>query len=342
MDSFYSLQRNAAAGVDGVTWREYENILPQRVTELHRLIHAGAYRATPSRRVYIPKADGRQRPLGIASIEDKIVQQAVVTVLSAIYEVDFLGELHYLDLQGEPRVDVIERDKPYVLQSNSIKFVFLETKFRLPDYIALRFNLRITHVHRGLLLGTGPLIDPGFVGRLLIPLHNLTSEDYTLIGGKGFIWVEFTKLSPHSDWNSETLDSPVEYTRFPIEKKDLSAQSYFNKASNGKPSISSIPGEVKTAKESAESAKSQLKRLTWGAIIGAAVAFAGLFLPTAALVWEFIKVTQEYRKTVDALEKRVEAVEEAPKLVQDRNIVPAESTVSQPAKKSGSPVSGQN
>jgi len=91
VDSFYSLQRTAAAGVDGVTWREYEKILPQRVPELHRMIHTGAYRATPSRRVYIPKADGRQRPLGIASIEDKIVQQAVVTVLNAIYEVDFLG-----------------------------------------------------------------------------------------------------------------------------------------------------------------------------------------------------------------------------------------------------------
>jgi RNA-directed DNA polymerase len=90
-DSFYSLQRNAAAGVDGVTWREYEKILPQRVIELHRRIHSGRYRAQPSRRVYIPKADGRQRPLGIASIEDKIVQQAVVTVLSAIYEEDFLG-----------------------------------------------------------------------------------------------------------------------------------------------------------------------------------------------------------------------------------------------------------
>jgi RNA-directed DNA polymerase len=91
VDSFYSLQKNAAAGVDGVTWREYERILPQRVDELHRMVQVGAFRATPSRRVYIPKADGRQRPLGIASIEDKIVQQAVVTVLSAIYEEDFLG-----------------------------------------------------------------------------------------------------------------------------------------------------------------------------------------------------------------------------------------------------------
>jgi RNA-directed DNA polymerase len=61
------------------------------LSKLHRLIHTGAYREAASRRVYIPKADGRQRPLGIASIEDKIVQQAVVTVLSALYEVDFLG-----------------------------------------------------------------------------------------------------------------------------------------------------------------------------------------------------------------------------------------------------------
>jgi RNA-directed DNA polymerase len=91
VDSFYALQRNAAAGVDKVTWREYEPILLEQVKDLHRRIHTGAYRAQPSRRVYIPKADGRQRPLGVASLEDKIVQQAVVTVLSVIYEEDFRG-----------------------------------------------------------------------------------------------------------------------------------------------------------------------------------------------------------------------------------------------------------
>jgi RNA-directed DNA polymerase len=106
-ESFYDLKRNAAAGVDGVTWREYEKILPQRVTELHRVIHAGAYRATPSRRVYIPKADGRQRPLGIASIEDKLVQQAVVLVLSAIYEEDFLG-FSYGFRQGRGQHDALD------------------------------------------------------------------------------------------------------------------------------------------------------------------------------------------------------------------------------------------
>ena len=89
--SFYALRRDAAVGVDGMSWREYEEGLLQRVSDLHARLHSGAYRATPSRRVYIPKADGRQRPLGIASLEDKIVQQAVVTVLNAIYEEDFLG-----------------------------------------------------------------------------------------------------------------------------------------------------------------------------------------------------------------------------------------------------------
>jgi group II intron reverse transcriptase/maturase len=90
-DSFYALKRGASPGVDGVTWQEYETGLEDRLMDLHRRVHRRAYRAQPSRRVYIPKADGRQRPLGIAALEDKIVQQAVVTILNQIYEVDFKG-----------------------------------------------------------------------------------------------------------------------------------------------------------------------------------------------------------------------------------------------------------
>ncbi len=90
-DAYLALKRKAAAGVDGVTWDEYGQNLEVRLADLHRRVHRGAYRAKPSRRVYIPKPDGRQRPLGIASLEDKIVQRAVVWVLNAIYEVDFLG-----------------------------------------------------------------------------------------------------------------------------------------------------------------------------------------------------------------------------------------------------------
>ncbi|WP_251029429.1 hypothetical protein [Pseudomonas fluorescens] len=89
--SFYALRRDAAVSVDGMSWREYEQGLLQRVSKLHAGLHSGVYRAAPSRRVYLPKADGRLRPLGIASLEDKIVQQAVVTVLHAIYEEDILG-----------------------------------------------------------------------------------------------------------------------------------------------------------------------------------------------------------------------------------------------------------
>src|SRR5215470_2869926 len=90
-DSFYALQRKASPGVDGVTWQEYEAGLADRLVDLHSRVHRGAYRAKPSRRVFIPKADGRQRPLGVAALEDKIVQQAVVTILNQIYEVDFKG-----------------------------------------------------------------------------------------------------------------------------------------------------------------------------------------------------------------------------------------------------------
>lgn len=90
-ESYYALQRAAAPGVDGIRWEEYEAGLEERLDELHSRVHRGAYRAQPSRRVYIPKADGRQRPLGIAALEDKIVQQAVVTILNQVYEVDFRG-----------------------------------------------------------------------------------------------------------------------------------------------------------------------------------------------------------------------------------------------------------
>jgi len=90
-DGFYALKRNAAPGVDGVTWGDYERGLEDRLKDLHDRVHRGAYRAQPSRRAYIAKTDGRQRPLGIAALEDKIVQQAVVTILNAIYEVDFRG-----------------------------------------------------------------------------------------------------------------------------------------------------------------------------------------------------------------------------------------------------------
>jgi RNA-directed DNA polymerase len=89
--AFVAINHNAAPGVDKVTWDAYGQDLRANLEDLLRRVHSGAYRASPSRRVYIPKADGRLRPLGIATLEDKILQRAVVEVLNAIYEEDFLG-----------------------------------------------------------------------------------------------------------------------------------------------------------------------------------------------------------------------------------------------------------
>jgi RNA-directed DNA polymerase len=89
--AFSALKRDAAAGVDGLTWPTYEAVLDRNLTDLHERVHRGACGALPSPRTYIPKADGKQRPLAVAALEDKIVQRATVAVLNAIYEEDFLG-----------------------------------------------------------------------------------------------------------------------------------------------------------------------------------------------------------------------------------------------------------
>src|ERR1700736_712420 len=89
--AFFALKRDVASGVDGLTWPTYEADLDRNLTDLHERVHRGAYRALPSRRTYIPKADGKQRPLAVAALEDKIVQRATVAVLNCIYEEDFLG-----------------------------------------------------------------------------------------------------------------------------------------------------------------------------------------------------------------------------------------------------------
>jgi group II intron reverse transcriptase/maturase len=89
--SFFALKRDAAAGVDGVKWEDYETDLERKLTDLHARVHRGAYRAQPSRRRYIPKADGRQRPLAVAALEDKVVQRATAAILNQIYEEEFLG-----------------------------------------------------------------------------------------------------------------------------------------------------------------------------------------------------------------------------------------------------------
>lgn len=190
-------------------------------------------------------------------------------VKSGSYEAAIGGHCIWWDETGNRQERLLIRDKgkdQFLLKANSIVFVQVEPKFRLPDYIALRFNLKISHVHRGILLGTGPLIDPGFEGKLLIPLHNLTTNDYPLKFGNGLIWIEFTKLSVlpgdrRDVPNSFGLTRKGQYIDFPQDKKWKDPIYYLSNAYDG-PIRSSIPEAVressqssKTSAESAESSK---------------------------------------------------------------------------------------
>jgi RNA-directed DNA polymerase len=130
--AFRELRKNAAPGVDGVTWEDYEKDLGRRLEDLHSRVHRGAYRAQPSRRVFIPKPDGRQRPLAIAALEDKIVQRATANVLNAIYEEDFLGfsygfrpERGAHDAMDALVVGIMTRKVNWILDADIEKFLDL-------------------------------------------------------------------------------------------------------------------------------------------------------------------------------------------------------------------------
>lgn len=120
--AFYALKRDAAAGVDGVTWKEYAEGLESRLADLNDRVHRGAYRATPSRRVYIPKPDGSRRPLGIAALEDKIVQRAVVEcILTPIYEAEFHG-FSYGFRPGRGAHDALDA-LAYVIERRRVSYI---------------------------------------------------------------------------------------------------------------------------------------------------------------------------------------------------------------------------
>src|SRR5215471_5187637 len=119
--AFYAIKRDAAPGVDGMTWGTYEQDLDRRIEDLYARVKRGAYRALPSRRSYIPKEDGSQRPLAVAGLEDKIVQRAVVAVLSAIYEEDFLG-FSYGFRPGRSQHDALDA-LSYALLKKKVNFI---------------------------------------------------------------------------------------------------------------------------------------------------------------------------------------------------------------------------
>ena len=219
---------------------------------------------------------------------------------SAAYTMKFLGTLHWWENEDEgllERREHISAGETYTLPNNSISYLFTKEKFRLPDYIAARINFRIPFVHKGMLLGTGPLVDAGFHGSLLIPLHNLTNNDYHIVGGEPIIWVEFTKLSPHTDWTVDEPEISSELVKFDGEKLNLSAAAYLKKAevtakggvqSAFRGALSQVRASAEAARENAESAAAEAstitKRFTLGGIIVSVIGLATLLVAGATVL----------------------------------------------------------
>lgn len=215
---------------------------------------------------------------------------------TASYEMRLLGELHYWitkdDGTLEPHCRKICCGDAVKLPRNSITYLWMREELLLPQYIAARFNLHIRHVHKGILLGTGPLVDPGFFGSLLIPLHNLTNNDYELDGGEGIVWVEFTKLSnPKGDLKP-----------FPHEKSIKNARVYLNKsgilATGGVQSA--FKGALEQAINSSETARQETKRFrrmyTWAGLVSAitiVISLALVIMEGYNLVTQVTKITTD-------------------------------------------------
>lgn len=215
------------------------------------------------------------------------------SVNPASYTMSFLGTLYWWKRKRKRLVRqelAIAEETPVILPKNSISYLLTEQEFRLPQYIAARFNLHIRHVHKGILLGTGPLVDPGFAGPLLIPLHNLTDNDYTIPGGNPIIWVEFTKLSPLDYWKRDIADvdqcPPAGFVTFLDEKYALTAEKYFDKALNRSvPGVqSAFKGALDDARKAARSADKTTKYVQRiGFVAGAALLVAVLALTFQAV-----------------------------------------------------------
>lgn len=194
----------------------------------------------------------------------------------------------YKDKNCPEKIFDASADEYLKVPRNSIVFVESDLDFRIPDFIALRFNLQIQHVHRGLLLGTGPLIDPGFWGKLCIPLHNLTDEDHDIPRNEGLIWIEFTKTTLPVE-KIDKARGPQASAKEPKEHWDI--EKFLHKAADQYrghkvPIKSSLPtmfeaanasvkksaGDAKAASDEAKS----LRTLNIYAMVAAAIALAAL------------------------------------------------------------------
>ena len=235
---------------------------------------------------------GRRSRLKKASYEGRIGESA--------YRYNKQGMLESIPLGEELAVG-----------ANSIVFVECDLDFRVPEFIALRFNLQIRHVHRGLLLGTGPLVDPGYWGKLCIPLHNLTDQDYTIPLDEGLIWIEFTKTTTERKGSGSLGRAPLDENDGHWEVREFVEKAARPIKGIGasvpiRSSISKVRDEAESAADSAKTAK----RWTQGIGIAAAIAATTGVVALALGLYVFIQdAYSSLSPKIDSLEERLFKIE---------------------------------
>jgi deoxycytidine triphosphate deaminase len=228
---------------------------------------------------------------------------------SASYSVPIRGKAVYWDENNQKVIEYIDNGYEFELRPNSIAFVTLEPMLRLPDYIAFRFNLKITNVYRGILLGTGPLVDPGFTGKLSIPLHNLTTNNYKFKDGEDLIWMEFTKISVNELWDTTNIDSnslPTRtgrYIEFPLGKALPDVEDYLGKADKHRSIKSSIPEAFRNSEKAAMEASNTVKFFQRAITIGGSITALVVFISLGALYFQVNSLVQDSVNYVNSVKK---------------------------------------
>ncbi|HEY9091898.1 hypothetical protein [Parasphingorhabdus sp.] len=231
-------------------------------------------------------------------------------IKSAAYE-GRIGDKAYIYNEQNELERIFDREVNDYLKvpRNQIVFVECDLEFRLPQFIALRFNLQIQHVHRGLLLGTGPLIDPGFWGKLCIPLHNLTDEDYFIPKDNGLIWLEFTKTTSSPAGIEHPVGRPPLGGGFMDDIEDFLHKASRQFGVKGVPIRSALPTMFnKSEKAAAKAERSATSMRNIGFVAGGA-AIIGLIGLIIGIVGLWYSYYSDMSKQFEIVRPKIESLE---------------------------------
>jgi len=246
----------------------------------------------------------------------------------AVYKCNFSGFYRYWDENHKQKDGTLSDSDELRLPPNSILFLGIEPTFQIPTYIVLRFNLKVQHVYKGLLLGTGPIVDPGFVGKLYIPLHNLTLNEYIIKKNAPLISVEFTKLSRHYDRNftkkQEKIINALDFSAVPIidnpiePSRDINfylenslTNEMFGKVNKNELSVeSSIPEAIMEAKKAVKSVRNMkiifytiAGIISVGTIVAIITLIVGIFGLIKDVNNQVFNISDDYHKIIRENEK---------------------------------------